>query len=275
MHTKQGYKSMSETIQPELGVLGTGRMGSRIAAMFARAGRRVVIGSRDPERAAAIAAQAGLPTLSGGSYDDALAAPAILPAVFVRDGLRELLEGHCRQLENKLLIDISNPFNEDYSDFLTPWDTSSAEELQQSLPEARVVGAFKNVFWEVFDAPDFGGTHSDVLITGDNQDAKAEFLQLAEGTPFRYLDAGPLVYSRTVERLTFITSRLGQLLGSYPRMNWRLLTQPSERRRLAADDEFDQCAQIAELRRSKPIDAFGPLGHPDAGEAELGGLLEP
>ena len=31
--------------------------------------------------------------------------------------------------------------------------------------------------------------------------------------------------SRTIERLTFITSSLGQQLGSYPRMNWRLLTQ--------------------------------------------------
>ena len=56
--------------------------------------------------------------------------------------------------------------------------------------------------------------------------AKEAFLRLAEGTPFRYLDAGPLVHSRTVERLTFITCSLGRQLNSYPRMNWRLLTQP-------------------------------------------------
>ncbi|MBW0007525.1 MAG: hypothetical protein JO335_07405, partial [Sphingomonas sp.] len=100
-----------------------------------------------------------------------------------------------------------------------------AEELQQRYPQARVVGAFKNVFWEVFDHPRFGEELSDVLITGDNEAAKADFLKLAEGTPFRYLDAGPLIRSRTVERLTFITSSLGQQLNSYPRMNWRLLTQ--------------------------------------------------
>ena len=64
-----------------------------------------------------------------------------------------------------------------------------------------------------------------MLITGDDARAKAEFLALAEGTPSRYLDAGPLLNSRTVERLTFITSSLGQQLDSYPRMNWRLLTQ--------------------------------------------------
>ena len=211
---------------PELGVIGTGRMGSRLAAMFARAGRRVVLGSRDVDRAAAIVEELAIPTLRAGTNAEALRAPAILPAVFVRDGLFDLLDRHCRRLAGKLLIDISNPFNADYSDFVTPWDTSAAEELQRHFPQTRVVGAFKNVFWEVFDHPNFADGFSDVLVTGDDQAAKCEFLQLASGTPFRYLDAGPIIHSRTVERLTFITSSLGQQLNAYPRMNWRLLTHP-------------------------------------------------
>jgi predicted dinucleotide-binding enzyme len=213
---------------PELGVIGTGQMGSRLAAMFALAGRKVVLGSRDSTRAAAIVEELGIPTLRAGCNGEALDAPVVLPAVFIRDGLFDLLDRHCRRLAGKLLIDISNPFNEDYSDFLTPWDTSGAEELQRQFPQARVVGAFKNVFSEVFDHPQFGESLSDVLITGDDAQAKARFLELAHGTPFRYLDAGPLIHSRTVERLTFITSRLGRQLNSYPRMNWRLLTQPGE-----------------------------------------------
>ena len=62
----------------------------------------------------------------------------------------------------------------------------------------------------------------------DDADAKADFLQFVNGTPFRYLDAGPLINSRTVERLTLITGNLGRQLQSYPRMNWRLLTQRPE-----------------------------------------------
>ena len=211
---------------PELGVLGTGRMGSRLAAMFAKAGRRVILGSRDPDRAADIVEGWDIPTLRAGTYSEAVRAPAILPAVFIRDGLFDLLDRHSSQLAGKLLIDISNPFNEDYSDFVTPWDSSGAEELQQRFPQARVVGAFKNVFWEVFDQPRFADSLSDVLVTGNDDQAKAEFFRLASGTPFRYLDAGPIIHSRTVERLTFITSRVGRQLNSYPRMNWRLLTRP-------------------------------------------------
>jgi len=214
---------------PELGVLGTGRMGSRLAAMFARAGRKVVLGSRDSDRAEQIVRKLELPTLRSGCYADAVRAPAVLPAVFIRDGLLDLLERYCSALRGKLLIDISNPFNADYSDFVTPWDTSGAEELQHRFPQARVVGAFKNVFWEVFDHPQFGDVVSDVLVTGDDRLAKDAFMALAEGTPFRYLDAGPLISSRAIERLTFITSSLGQQLNSYPRMNWRLLTQPESK----------------------------------------------
>ena len=208
---------------PEIGVLGTGRMGTRLAAMFARAGRSVVLGSRDPARAEEIARELRLPSLTGGSYEEAIGAGAVLPAIFIRDGLVDLLAAHAAQLRGKLLIDISNPYNEDYSDFILPWDTSGAEELQKWLPEARLVGAFKNVFSAVLDEPLFLGTPSDVFIMGDDEAAKQEFLRLAEGTPFRYLDAGALINARAIERMTMITGALGRRLGSYPRMNWRLL----------------------------------------------------
>jgi hypothetical protein len=207
----------------DLGILGTGRMGVRLARMFADAGRSVLLGSRDPERAAAAARELRSARVVPGSYEQAAEAKAVLPAVFLRDGLLDILEPLSGRLDNKLVIDISNPFNEDYSDFTTAWDTSAAEELQKRIPAARLVGAFKNVFWGVFDDPLFLGTPSDVLVTGDNAAAKQVFLRLAEGTPFRYLDAGPLINSRTVERMTMITGALGRQIGADPRMNWRLL----------------------------------------------------
>jgi len=210
-------------MQIDISILGTGRMGTRLASMFARAGKNVMLASRDPERAAKIVEELGSDLIVPGSYEQALAAPAILPAIFIRDGLFEALHPWRARLSGKLLIDISNPFNEDYSDFLTPWDSSGAEELARHFPEARIVGAFKNVFWAVFDDPHFEDGPSDVLVVGDDASAKDEFYALTDDTPFRYLDAGPLINARTVERLTMITGALGRGIGSYPRMNWRLL----------------------------------------------------
>jgi len=210
-------------MQIDVAVLGTGRMGTRLARMFASAGRNVMLSSRDPNRAAQVVQDLKTDRIVAGTYSEALEAPVILPAIFIRDGLFEVLEAHRDTLNGKLLIDISNPFNDDYSDFITPWDSSGAEELAKRFPEVRIVGAFKNVFWAVFDDPHFEDGPSDVLVVGDDPLAKDALLDLTEGTPFRYLDAGPLINARTVERLTMMTGALGREIGSYPRMNWRLL----------------------------------------------------
>jgi 8-hydroxy-5-deazaflavin:NADPH oxidoreductase len=44
--------------------------------------------------------------------------------------------------------------------------------------------------------------------------------------PFRFLDAGRLRNARTVERMTLMSGELGQRLGYFPRMNYRLLGEP-------------------------------------------------
>jgi len=227
-----------DTRSTTLGILGTGRMALRLARLFGQAGHAVVLGSRTPERARHLAAGLGLPRVRGAGYAEAAGAPVVLPAIFHRDGLLDTLAGLRPRLAGKLLVDIANPFNATYDDFILPWDDSAAEALARALPEARVVGAFKNVWWEVFDAPVFGdGLLSDVYVVGDDEAAKREFLALVRGTPFRYVDAGRLRNARIVERMTLFSGELSQRLGYFPRSNWRLLGEawePGARDTLAA-----------------------------------------
>ena len=157
------------------------------------------------------------------STKEAVQQPLVLPAIFHRDGLLNLLETYRSELDSKILIDITNPFNDDYTDFIYPWNTSAAEQLQTRFPKVRLVGAFKNVWWEVFDAPYFEGTLSDVYVVGNDQEAKEDFLALSEGLPFRFIDAGRLSNARTVERMTLLSGELGQRYQFFPRMNYRLL----------------------------------------------------
>ncbi len=220
-----------------IGILGTGRMGVRLARLFGDRGHRVLLGSRTPARARAIALGLGGGGIQGVGYPDAVRADVVLPAMFLRDGLLTALEPFREALNGKLLVDITNPFNATYDDFILPWDTSGAEQLQHRFPRARLVGAFKNVWWEVFDAPEFAGQVSDVYVVGDDAPAKQEFLALVDGSPFRYLDAGPLVNARIVERMTLFIAELGRRYDYFPRMNWRLLGEhwtPGQADRLRA-----------------------------------------
>lgn len=206
-----------------VGILGTGRMAVRLAKLFANCGHQVVLGSRTPERAVRITCGLGLSAIRPGSYDQAADAPIVLPSMFLRDGMLETIEPLRKKFDGKLWIDITNPFNERYDDFILPWNTSGAEVIQKCFPNARVVGAFKNVWWEVFDQPEFNGELSDVFVTGDDETAKQAFFKLVKGSPFRYLDAGKLYNARFVERMTLFAAELGQRQGYFPRMNWRFL----------------------------------------------------
>jgi hypothetical protein len=206
-----------------IGILGTGRMGVRLARLFAERGHRVRLGSRDPARARRIAEALDGRRIEGVDYAGAVAAEVVLPAMFLRDGLLQTLEPFRDGLNGKIVIDITNPFNDTYDDFTLPWDTSGAEQLQHRFPRTRVVGAWKNVWWEVFDAPEFDGQPSDVYVVADDAAAKRRFLELVEGSPFRYLDAGGLANARFVERMTLFIAELGRRYDYFPRMNWRLL----------------------------------------------------
>ena len=210
-----------------IGILGTGRMAVRLAKLFAESGNNVILGSRTPERAARIVRGLGVRAITSGSYELAADAPVVLPSMFLRDGTLDTLEPLRAKFDGKLWIDITNPFNERYDDFIFPWDTSSAEEVQKRFPRTRVVGAFKNVWWEVFDQPQFNGVGvSDVYVVGDDTAAKQELLSLVDGAPFRFIDAGRLYNARFVERMTLFAAELGQRKGFFPRMNWRFLGEP-------------------------------------------------
>jgi NADPH-dependent F420 reductase len=206
-----------------VGILGTGRMGVRLAEEFAKAGNRVMLGSRDTRRAERIVQGLKVFGITPGSYEQAVQAELVLPAMFLRDGMVDTLRPYREQMAGKIVIDISNPFNDDYSDFILPWNTSGAEELQRQFPEWRIVGAFKNVWWEVFDAPTFDGTVSDVFVVGDDHAAKQAFIEIAEPMPFRFVDAGRLANARVVERMTLLSGELGQRYGYFPRMNYRFV----------------------------------------------------
>lgn len=204
------------------GILGSGRMAVRLADLAAKSGHNVILGSRDPARARGIADALG-GSVSGGSYQEAVAADIVMPSIFIRDGAMDILAPFKDAVAGKIVVDILNPFNDTYSDFILPWDTSAAEELQKLWPGARIVSTFKWPFWEAFENAEFEGGPMDVIYTGDDHDAKAAVLKLFSASPWRFLDGGGLAQARFTERMTLFCGQLAAKYGYLPRVGWRLL----------------------------------------------------
>ena len=207
----------------EIGILGTGRMAVRLADVFAQAGVQVLLGSRTPQRAQRIAKALNNANITGGTYDEALEKEWFLPAIFIRDGLLDLLQDKKHYLKDKILLDISNAFNDTYDEFILDWNTSASEELQKTLPDVKIIGAFKNVWYEVFDEPVFDEGLSDVYMISDHDDIKEELSQTLKDSNFRYIDAGVLKNARTIERMTLLATELSLRYQFFPRVNWKFL----------------------------------------------------
>lgn len=180
----------------------------------------VLFAGRDQRRTQEVIDELGL-DLHSVSMEEALNADIIIPTLWFHD-LLAWAKVNQDTLKDKIVIDITNPFNESFDDFTIPYDTSSAEELQKVIPQSRVVGAFKNTYWVVFDAPILQGIKSDVFVTGNEEQTRKIVMDLIRPLPFRVLDAGVLKNSRTIERMTLLSSEVARKAGSHPRIAYNL-----------------------------------------------------
>jgi hypothetical protein len=202
-----------------LGILGgTGKEGSGLALRWALHGYRVIIGSRDAEKAQARAAE--LNEMLGGDYltgadNVSAAAQADIVALTVPYAAHHVtLEGVRDQLEGKILIDITVPLMPPKvrTVFIPPGGAAALEAQAFLGDSVRVVSAFQNVSSEKMIQPDIE-VACDVLITGNDEAAKQEVIQLVQAAGMRGFDAGPLENAVAAEALTPVLLYVGRKQG--------------------------------------------------------------
>lgn len=187
---------------------GTGELGGGLALRWARAGHPVIIGSRDAARAEEAAAR--LNEKTGNNYasgmDNLAAAEAgdivVLTVKFSHH--RDTLEQLKPALAGKILIDTTVPLvPPKVARVQLPPEGAAAVIAQQILGEAtRVVSAFQNV--SAASLHHDSASKSDVLITGDDPEAREAVVQLADAAGYKGWHAGPLANSAATEALTSV-----------------------------------------------------------------------
>jgi 8-hydroxy-5-deazaflavin:NADPH oxidoreductase len=185
-----------------IGILGgTGPLGRGLARRFAQAGHEVVIGSRQAERAQAVAAS--YEGVRGGSNAEAATAELVVVTV-PYEGHAELLRSLASELSGKIVVDCVNPLG---FDARGPFPVrvaagSAAEEAQQVLPGSTVIGAFHHLSAVRLDDPEVDRVDDDVLVLGEDRAAVRTVCELADAIPgARGIYAGRLRNAGQVEAL--------------------------------------------------------------------------
>jgi NADPH-dependent F420 reductase len=198
-----------------VGVLGgTGPLGRGLAVRLAAAGQRVLIGSRDADRAAevadeiagrATAAAGGDPvSVQGGANIDVAGAADIAVVTVPYSGHADLLAQLATPLAGKVVVDCVVP---------TGWDPlgayvlavpegSACQQAAALLPDSHVVGAFHHLSAGALEDLSVPTLDGDVMVVGDSREANDLVQQLAGRLPgMRGVYAGRLRDAGAVEAL--------------------------------------------------------------------------
>jgi hypothetical protein len=186
---------------------GTGALGAAIARRLAKAGESVILGSRDPAKAAAAAlalqAETGRPVQGLGNAEAAAAASIIIvtvPFASQETTLAEIASG-CR---GKIVVNTTVPLMPPkVMRVQLPLEGSAAVRAQKLLGEGvTVVSAFHNVAAHKLATDAI--VECDVLVFGDERAAREQVLRLVAQCGLRGLHGGALVNSAAAEALTSV-----------------------------------------------------------------------
>jgi len=199
-----------------IGVIGgTGHLGEALARRWAAAGLDVLIGSRDPARAAetagALTKDTGRPVGSGSNRE--VAASADLVVVTVPYTAQEAtLTGIRAALQGKVVLDTTVPLvPPKVMRVQLPPEGAAALRAQRLLGEGiRVISGFHNVAAHRLAA---GQEACDVLVFGDDKGAREAGVELARAAGMRGLHGGALANSAATEALTSVLIFMNRLYG--------------------------------------------------------------
>jgi NADPH-dependent F420 reductase len=191
---------------------GTGDLGFALAVRLAEAGVEVVIGSRDAARADQAADRAadaaGASGVGGAENPEAVAAAEVVFVTVPYAGQAEIyrsIRDHVSK--DGVVCDTTTPLATAVggrpTQVLGPWHGSAAEQAGAVLRDGTaLVSGFHTVSAEVLEETG-AEVDEDVLLCGDDPEAKARIGELVERIPgLRWIDCGPLTMARILEPIT-------------------------------------------------------------------------
>jgi NADPH-dependent F420 reductase len=205
-----------------IGIIGgTGPEGKGLALRFARAGDRVLIGSRDEgrarEAAASLAASVPPGSLRGATNIDVALEADIVVVSVPYEGQKDVVHAIKDALTGKVVVCVVAPltFAKGWASAVSVPEGSAAKQAQALLPRSRIVAAFQNISARDLLDP-ARSVDADVIVCSDDVDAKRQVMGLAERIPgVRAVDGGALDNARYVEDLTALLLNINRIYKAH------------------------------------------------------------
>ena len=184
-------------------IIGVGNIGGTLARHLVAGDEPVVLAAKDQSRPQALADELG-PLARAASVEDAIAgAEAVVFAVWL-DTTKELLAEHARLLEDKVVIDPSNPLGFDEKGQMTrtlPDDQSAGAVVAALLPaNAHYVKAFGTLAADGLASGANREPRKAVLFYATDDDAAATTIErLISAAGFDPLKAGGVADAGRIE----------------------------------------------------------------------------
>src|SRR5215207_4111335 len=207
-----------------ISILGSGNMARGIATRALAGGNSVQILARDADKATGLAKEL-TGQVTTGRIGDPLSGDIVVLAVPYA-AAAPLVAQYGDQLDGKVIVDITNPVDfTTFDSLVTPADSSAAEEIAKAAPAgASVVKAFNTTFAGTLVSGQVAGQPLDVLIAGDDENAKQIVSGLVSDGGLRPIDVGPLGRAQQLEHLGFLHIAIQQPhnlgFGSAIKLNW-------------------------------------------------------
>ena len=200
--------------QLKIAVLGgTGKEGSGLALRWAAAGYDVTLGSRELDKAGRAAAELnatlGQNSVRGMVNRDAASQAEIVVMTVPYAAHTSTLESVRDVVQGKVFVDVTVPLDPaNVRRVKMPAAGSASAEAQQLLGDAvRVVAAFQNISAEHLKSLE-REIECDVLVCGNDKDAKRQIIELAQAAHIQAWDAGPIENAQVVEGMTSVLINL-------------------------------------------------------------------
>lgn len=181
----------------KIGIIGAGKIGGTLAALWAKSGHEVLLSSRHPEELKALAQSLGPRARVGTPREAALFGDAVLVSVPYR-ALPQLGRDLGKDLAGKIVLDTCNPYPErDGEMAVEARRKGTGVASPEYLPGTRLVRAFNAISYrDLRSEAHRAGEPVGIPIAGDDDEALAVATRLVRDAGFQPVVVRPLSRAR-------------------------------------------------------------------------------